>query len=144
MHSSHVSSIYEPENILLQIKNLLRKTLLLRISPVMKKWYQLIKGGLTKIFQEMIICLILSKEAAEIDVAIINLQIFLKNGYELDLFDLYQINNFLIFRIIQFKCPLCSFESEMMFLCRDHIESDHEHWKDDLKALPKSSKAPDA
>ena len=43
------------------------------------------------------------------------------------------------FRIIQFRCPLCSFESELIFLCKDHIVSDHMTWKEDMKAL--SSKA---
>ena len=42
----------------------------------------------------------------------------------------------MLFRILQFGCPLCSFKLELMFTCKEHMESDHENWRDDLKALP--------
>ena len=45
----------------------------------------------------------------------------------------------MLFRIVQFGCPLFSFKSELMFTCREHMEADHDNWKDDLEALPDRS-----
>ena len=40
-----------------------------------------------------------------------------------------------ISRVVQYKCPLCSFVSELRFLCKDHLLSDHENWKEEFAAL---------
>ena len=50
----------------------------------------------------------------------------------------------MIFRIFHLGCLLCSFKSELMFTCKEQMESDYEDWRDDLKAVPghSASKAP--